>query len=237
MKRLFTVTMILLVLCAVTTAFAFANNPLKVFVNGKEVIASLLPVYQKDRLYLPVEDIVQAIGQEITVTPDKIMIQKKLPGKTYEAEDEYLVVKILPLENYSTSTKYIYLEYTIQCRPKYASSVKVSPRITISKVRPKGERGFSGGSGGQSIRPHLFTTGFVSDPGEEAEYGEAYHKATPETRSNIQFPKNYEIARTYLVETSMFNPEPPYTIRLEYTIDKPLVEKKEERTLLIPISE
>lgn len=229
MKRLCAVAVFLLLLCPATAAFAFnLENPLKLFVNGKEVVSPLSHIYQGGKHYLPVEDIAHALGREVTVAPGKVMIQERLPGKTYLAEDEYLEVEILPLENYSTSEKYIRFEYKIKCRAKYASSVEVNPALIISKVLPRSIR---------SSDPHMITSYPLTTRGSSDEQEEALYYSNPDnfTGEERKYPHTYEIGKVYLVATSMYNPEPPYTIRLEYTVDKPLVPDKEKRTMIIPI--
>ncbi|HAY21397.1 MAG TPA: hypothetical protein DCY27_04365 [Desulfobacterales bacterium] len=228
MKRLCAVAVFLLILCPAAAAFAFSmESPLKLFVNGKDV-SPLSHIYQGGKHYLPVEDIAHALGHEITVAPGKVMIQEKLPGKTYLAEDEYLSVKILPLENYSTNKKYDLLDYRIKCRAKYASSVEVNPAIIISKVLARSINS----SDTQMITPYPLATENSRDIQDEDEF---YSNPDNLTGEYSKYPPWYEIGGIYLVATSMYNPEPPYTIRLKYTIDKPLVPEKEERTLIIPV--
>ena len=229
MKRLCAIAVFLLVLCPAAAAFAFSmENPLKLFANGKEVVSPLSHIYQGGKHYLPVEDIAHALGREVTVAPGKVMIQEKLPGKTYLAEDEYLRVEILPLENYSTSTKYALLDYRIKCRAKYASSVEVNPALTISKVLTKSILS----SAGQYITPYPLATENSED---DEEMDEFYSNPDNLTGEYSKYPPLYETGGIYLVKTSLYNPEPPYTIHLEYTVDKPLVPEKEKRTLIIPV--
>jgi hypothetical protein len=66
-KRLFMVFICLLILLAllISSAFAFAGQPIKLFISGREIASDVTPQLVNDRVMVPLRVIAEALGAEV----------------------------------------------------------------------------------------------------------------------------------------------------------------------------